>query len=189
MAELFLANHGFEVSQTRVLAVKTVFPFFSMRLLFFLKTCQPYTQLGIGPPIIGNLKNPKKRGKKFFFSDHSDKQKMSNAIAGGFLIPSDEKTPLKSGCHLSELMKVDQRPYSAVHFEVDGTHCLMFSETEGALNSRATRFAGVTLKGDAVVFVYGCHNHRITLAEVEEMIEMCGVYPLPEGSDKAVESL
>jgi hypothetical protein len=125
---------------------------------------------------------------KFFFVRPFRQKKMSNAIADGFWIPSDEKTPLKSGCHLSEFMKVDQRLYNAVHFKVDGTDCLMFSETEGALNSRATRFAGVTLKGNAVAFVYGWHN-RITLAEVEEMIEMCGVYPLPEGSDKAVESL
>lgn len=114
---------------------------------------------------------------------------MSNAIADGFWIPSDEKTPLKSGCHLSEFMKVDQRLYNAVHFKVEETDCLMFSETEGALNSRATRFAGVSLKGDAIVFVYGNPFHRITLARLEEMIEMCGVYPLPEGSDKAVESL
>jgi hypothetical protein len=114
---------------------------------------------------------------------------MSNALADGFWIPSDETTPLKSGCDLSEFMKVEQRLYNAVQFNVNGTHCLMFSETEGALNSRATRFAGVTLKGDAFVFVFGKPFHRITLAKVEEMIEMCGVYPLPEGSDKAVESL
>jgi hypothetical protein len=86
-------------------------------------------------------------------------------------------------------MKVDQGLYKAVHFKVDENDCLMFSETEGALNSRATRFAGVTLKGDAVVFVYGNPFHPVALAKVEEMIEMCGVYPLPEGSDKAVESL
>jgi hypothetical protein len=119
----------------------------------------------------------------------TNKKKMSNAIADGFWIPSDEKTPLKSGCHLSEFMKVEQRLYNAVHFKVDETDCLMFSETEGALNSRATRFAGVSLKGDAVVFVYPKPFRLITLAKVEEMIEMCGVYPLPDGSDKAVESL
>jgi hypothetical protein len=98
----------------------------------------------------------------------------------GVLIPSDDKTTVSGGHHLKELMTVDRKLYHAVHFKVNETDCIMYSETDGVLNSRATRLAGVSISGEAIIYLMGptLFSSKSTAVQVEEML--CGVYSFPD---------